>query len=275
MAKKELKTQKKTRTTTAPSKPKGGSITERIHNTVAMATKNRFQLAKSFADAVHSREWEKLGYSSFKEYIGGEKFVDIEYPAATLYAKVGTVIGDHDISEERAQKIGFSKLIEVARIVTDDTDPTKVEKHLTFAEENNVEEVKDYSARERTKLAARGSVTQSKLIKIRLYGEDSLVWDEAVNKAQSKYSTEDLTSVLIGIMMEYMNASGDKKFTEEVAAKLYDREQLLKEQKKDKAPLSTTKKKTVKKKVAKKKVAAKKTTKKKTTKKKTVSKKEK
>ena len=125
-----------------------------------------WDLAELLASIQSGELWRKVGATSFKQFI--QDFVRMPESTSRQLIKVHQMCNEQSISRDRVEKLGWSKLAEIAKSVT----PENKESLLADVEQLSLAKLRD---KHRTKKGA-GETKKSK-------AEHSIVWSQEIEEA--------------------------------------------------------------------------------------------
>lgn len=120
-------------------------------------------------------------FVDFEEYVRTE--LEMEYRTAMWNLSIGRAILLHGITRDQVKKLKWSKMKELASVMSEDMNKTEVKELITQAEELDYDGVVDMVRTTRSKKTG-GVVVKKTTIKIVLTNDQAGVWDEAIALAK-------------------------------------------------------------------------------------------
>jgi hypothetical protein len=180
-------------------------IRARVLEIIRTIDRQFVQLGRGLSEIYHQELYRGWGHRSFEAYCDSE--LDYSYRKAKYLIEITDKIKDMNLSDERVEAIGWSKMAKIVDVVTD----KNVESWLTIAENNtakNLElEVKRITERG---LGAEGPDADGRpaIFRFRLGADDAAIVSEAIAESKRLAETESDGMALTQICEDWFQTMG-------------------------------------------------------------------
>lgn len=206
----------KTKTTTATgTKRKTLERHDVVYKEIKAADRNISQgyitLAKLLYEAYHTDMHEQWGYKKgrkgFTEFVSDE--LDIHYRKAMYLVDIADKTKELDIADEEVQKMGWTKMKELCRIIDKKNHKKWMEKAKDMTTDEVIEAVKMYAGKKKkTGEEVGGPENLPVVMKLTMNADEGSILTEAINTAKQVLETENDVHALVYIAQEWMQTSG-------------------------------------------------------------------
>ena len=173
-------------------------LRERMKEGVKSVSSSYLVLAEGLDAIFEGKYYEAWGFMDFESYCSAE--LDFSSRKARYLIKVWKMIKDYDIHRDRAEKIGWTKLNVIKKVVNDEN----VEEWLVKAEEMSVSRLEEEIA----SLTTKGSSPAPVILKIKMDEDEAPVITEALTAAKRIRQVDNNTSALEMICLDWLESQG-------------------------------------------------------------------
>lgn len=150
--------------------------------------KNKFSLNQYIYEVYESEIYKSWGFEDFKSYVDQE--LPVEYRVAMWYRQMGKVMNLFGITQQQVDEIGWTSFKELATLITDKTDKSKVVSFLAYAKAHSFREVAEYVRKEKAKV--HGKVAEERFsISLTFNKDQHAVYQEVLSESKALADTEN------------------------------------------------------------------------------------
>ena len=195
---------KETTTELSIHEQKAAQCKERIENAHKGASVAFYDMAMGLLEASENEYPRVWGYENFSDYV--EKALDMKYRTAYYMVEIGKVVRDLAIDKDRVQRIGWTKLKEIAGVLRD--QPTDANKYLTMAESMSTTQLQD-ALRSDVKLTESKDAKPALMrMSLKFEGDSAAVLSDGLSMAYGDIGRDDASLALTHIVGEWLIARG-------------------------------------------------------------------
>lgn len=186
-------------------KVKEPSLTEQMKSLIKKEAEAWFDVSVTAFKIYQNMEWEKLGYTSAKDYVTAEfDALGFSYTTFMYRVQMGKAIDTYDIKREHISALGWSKFKEIASFV--------LAYELNADELSNlVDEAKDLTVKElKEKISSLKSEKtgikreRTKIFSFKLLESQAAVLSEAIEIASQLAETDNAGVALVYICTDFL-----------------------------------------------------------------------
>lgn len=188
----------------APTKKEIVSLRERAKELVREIDRCQIELAEILYKVKYHQLWKQWGYKSFNDYVNRELSLRTgkSFYLIQIYQKL---IIDAKVKKEEIKEIGWSKVKEIAPIITENNK----QELLLKVKQDCVEELSE-EVREIKNTIVEENTEPLHIIRFGLYETQYQLWKTAIEKAMKLTNSENMNQIVECILHEFLSGTLEK-----------------------------------------------------------------